>query len=122
MTNFLKFLVVLAPVSALVMYLAILQSKEVSLRMNETNKEFNVEKQQFDKDWYNFSNGKYWKKQGKLALKAHKTSSPDSRALQQIDKQMSAVGNGLQGAMSDAGNSKRVKTKIKKFYVPENNR
>ncbi len=65
MTNFFKFLVVLAPVTVLVLYLAILHSQEVSTRMNIANKQFNQAVNCFEKDWANFDNPKYWKKKQK---------------------------------------------------------
>lgn len=115
MTNFFKFLVVLAPVTVLVLYLAILHSQEVSTRMNIANKQFRQAVNCFEKDWANFNNPKYWKYRQKHPCTLGNCSK-EQRQLQEVEKKEYAVATGLANAMSSYG--KDNKTKTTKLYMP----
>ena len=118
MTNFFKFLVVLAPVTVLVLYLAILHSQEVSTRMNIANKQFNQAVNCFEKDWANFDNPKYWKKKQKHPCTLGNCPK-EQKQLQQVEKKEYAVANGLANAMSSVKVAKDNKTRTEKLYMPK---
>ena len=116
MTNFFKFLMILAPVTVLILYLAVLHSQEVSTRMNIADKQFNQAVNCFERDWANFNNPKYWKEKQK-----HPCTTPDckkeQRQLQEVEKKEYAVATGLANAINSYG--KDNKTKTTKLYIPK---
>ena len=117
MTNFFKFLVILAPVTVLILYLAILHSQEVSTRMNIANKQFRQAVNCFEKDWANFNNKKYWKEKQKHPC-VMGNCTKEQKQLQEVERKEYAVANGLANAMSSYGKDNKTKT-TKKLYMPK---
>ena len=118
MTNFFKFLVVLAPVSVLLVYLAVLHSQEIAIRSDIQNKQFRQATNCFEKDWANFDNKKYWKEKQKHPCTLGNCPAKEKQ-LQEIEKKEYAVATGLGNAMSGAKVEKDNKTKTEKLYIPK---
>lgn len=115
MTNFFKFLVFLAPVGMLIVYLAVLHSQEISIRTDIQNKQFRQATNCFEKDWANFDNPRYWKEKQKHPCTLGNCPEKEKQ-LEHVEQKEYAVAADLGKAMSDAN---ITDNKTKKIYIPK---